>query len=175
MAKTLEQNIAQAVSDFKAIKDAIVELGIDVPAGTPTRMYANKILQLPINYENVDWAEVKAIVQAGDGPTAFPIGSQFKVQHNQYGEVVFDVVAHNIAQKADDPIAPTMTLLCHDPVFKAAFDNQEAFYYAEQELPVGTYNFTLNETLDKWIAGTYQFTLTTPLPAGGPPGPSGPC
>ena len=43
MAKTLEQNINQAISDFASIKDKIVEKGVDVPAGTPTRDYAAKV------------------------------------------------------------------------------------------------------------------------------------
>lgn len=43
MAKTLEQNINQAISDFASIKEKIVEKGVGVPAGTPTRDYAAKV------------------------------------------------------------------------------------------------------------------------------------
>lgn len=44
---TLGENINQAVSDFGAIKDAIVLKGIDIPTGTPTSEYDTKIGEMP--------------------------------------------------------------------------------------------------------------------------------
>lgn len=41
--KTLEQNIMQAISDFDEIKSAIEEKGIEVPLGTDTSQYGNKV------------------------------------------------------------------------------------------------------------------------------------
>ena len=55
----------------------------------------------------------------------------------------------------------------HTLPFNIQFDNYEAFYAAENELPAGTYNVVLDYTWTKAIAGTYQFTLTKPVPAGG--------
>ena len=40
---TLKTNINQASADFQAIKDKIVESGVEIADGTPTREYANKI------------------------------------------------------------------------------------------------------------------------------------
>jgi hypothetical protein len=41
--KTLEENINQAVNDFKAIKAKIVEKGVPIDSGTPTSAYPQKI------------------------------------------------------------------------------------------------------------------------------------
>ena len=40
---TLKTNINQASADFQAIKNKIVESGVEIADGTPTREYANKI------------------------------------------------------------------------------------------------------------------------------------
>ena len=41
--RTITENVNQAVQDFDNIKQAIIDKGIEVPAGTPTSEYANKI------------------------------------------------------------------------------------------------------------------------------------
>ena len=43
---TLSQNIRRVTSDFDNIRDAIVEKGVSVPAGTATARYAEKILDI---------------------------------------------------------------------------------------------------------------------------------
>jgi hypothetical protein len=40
---TLSKNIHQAIDDFDNIKDAIECKGVDVPTGTPTSEYSEKI------------------------------------------------------------------------------------------------------------------------------------
>jgi hypothetical protein len=40
---TLSENVAQAISDFNSIKAAIINKGVEVPSGTPTSQYAEKI------------------------------------------------------------------------------------------------------------------------------------
>lgn len=44
---TLEENIQQAISDFDDIEQAIKEQGVDVPDGTDTSEYGNKIRSIP--------------------------------------------------------------------------------------------------------------------------------
>ena len=44
---TLEENIAQAISDFDDIEAAIEEKGVDVPSGTDTSQYGNLIRSIP--------------------------------------------------------------------------------------------------------------------------------
>ena len=113
------------------------------------------------------WEGVQKAVRAGVAPELFPIGTQLSVNHSVYGTHLYDVVAHDYFKSAHNPDAHTMTLLCHDVCIKGAFDTSEAFYYADTELPMGTYNFTLVSNSMKWAAGTYQFTLGFALPKGG--------
>lgn len=64
---TLEENINQAIADFDDIEAAIKEQGVDVPAGTDTSEYGNKIRQIsgggasdcPIKYVESDSDNIK--------------------------------------------------------------------------------------------------------------------
>lgn len=113
------------------------------------------------------WAGIQKVVRAGLAPDLLPIGTQLKVNHSVYGEHLFDVVAHDYLQNAHDPDAHTMTIMQHDLLKNIQFDEMEAFYFAEDELPAGTYNFTISANAESWRANTYQFTLTSPVPQGG--------
>lgn len=113
------------------------------------------------------WAGIQKAVRAGIAPDILPVGTQLLVKHSVYGEHLYDVVAHDYLKSVHDENAHTMTLLCHDQIAAIQFDSMEAFYYAEAELPAGTYNFTLATAYSSWAAGTYQFTLTQALPKGG--------
>lgn len=113
------------------------------------------------------WEGIKQIVKSGNAPKLFPIGTRITVYHETYGDMVFDVVAHDYLKSSTDENAHTMTLMCHSVIETVQYDNSEAFYYAESELPAGTYNFTIASAYTAWAAGTYQFTLTKALPAGG--------
>ena len=44
--RTLAENTAQAIADFKDIKQAIEESGAEVPDGTPTSEYSKKVLEV---------------------------------------------------------------------------------------------------------------------------------
>lgn len=115
-----------------------------------------------------NWKGIQTAVKAGLAPTLFPVGTQFTVSHSEYGDMSYDVVAHDYYKSVNDANAHTMTLQCHDLLPNIMqVDNSEAFYYAEQALPAGTYNFTLTGGYNSWTAGTYQFTLTQTLPKGG--------
>ena len=47
--RTITENVNQAVQDFDNIKQAIIDKGIEVPNGTPTSEYADKIGKIKIN------------------------------------------------------------------------------------------------------------------------------
>ena len=130
--------------------------------------YLNSIaVSLGSQVDTSTWAGVQKAVRMGLAPDLFPVGTQLKVNHSVYGERLYDVIAHDHFESADDSNAHTMTLICHDAIVSLPFDASEAFYYAEKELPAGTYNFTLPTGLGKWSQGTYQFTLTQAVPQGG--------
>lgn len=113
------------------------------------------------------WRGIQNAVKAGLAPQLFPIGTQLVVSHSVYGDMLYDVVAHDYFKSVDNENAHTMTLMCHDLLPSMSFNNTDAFYYAESELPAGTYNFTIANEFSSWSRGTYQFTLTQALPIGG--------
>lgn len=106
-------------------------------------------------------------VRAGLGPTQFPVGSQFTVTHSTFGTRVCEVLAHDHLKSAHDANAHTMTCRFKNLLPGIQFDAPEAFYYASEAIPAGTYHFTISETYSSWAAGTYQFTLANALPKGG--------
>ena len=116
------------------------------------------------------WASVRSIVRSGFGQKAFPVGSQLRVRHETYGEIIWDVVAHDYVRDPQGRFEHSMTLLSHDCVINSIqFDNAEALYHADETLAAGTYHFTLLAGYDTTYGGgkTLQFTLTKPVPAGG--------
>lgn len=113
------------------------------------------------------WAGIQRAVRTGVAPSQFPVGTQLEVSHSEYGAMLFDVVAHDYFKSPHDANAHTMTLMSHDSIVRLQYDASEAFYYAFNKLPAGTYNFTISETYLLWEKGTYQFTLTQALPSGG--------
>lgn len=113
------------------------------------------------------WEGIQKAVRSGIAKDILPVGSQLAVNHSVYGTRLFDVVAHDYLKSVHDENAHTMTIQQHDLLPGTQFDASEAFYYAEAELPAGTYNFTLATAYVSWAEGTYQFTLTKPVPKGG--------
>ena len=53
--KTLSENISQAISDFNGIKQAIIDKGVDVPRGTPTSKYGDKIGEIQSGVSNEEF------------------------------------------------------------------------------------------------------------------------
>lgn len=117
--------------------------------------------------EFTSWKQIRIAVAQGLGPRYFPVGTQLAVNHSVYGTRLFDVVAHDYLKSVHDENAHTMTIQQHDLLPSTQFDAPEAFYYAETQLAAGTYNVILATAYGGWAAGTYQFTLTQAVPAGG--------
>ena len=88
--------------------------------------------------------------------------------------IIWVVRGHDHHQAADGHYNHTMTLETKYVYGTAAgtykglvFDAAEALYYCSEALPAGTYNFTWNYATGSMVNGTYQFTLTEGVPAGG--------
>lgn len=114
------------------------------------------------------WKGVKRIVRENKGATYFPVGSQFLVYHDAYGRMLYDVVAHDhFKPRGAGADFHTMTLMAHDLLSDKVQFGACALYKAESGLSAGTYHFTIDTTVNRWDAGTYQFTLTQAIPAGG--------
>lgn len=121
------------------------------------------------------WEDIKNAVRLGLGEKLFPVGYEFTTEDSVTGAVITWVVrAHNHHAAANNKLEYTMTLEAKY-VYGAAsgtyktliFDAPEALYYAAEELPAGTYNFTWNYATGSMVNGTYQFTLAKAVPAGG--------
>ena len=116
------------------------------------------------------WKDVQKIVRLGLAPKTFAIGDQLICNHATYGELVWDIIGFDHDVPTDDTQTHSMTIQLHSLLSDSLmFDAIEALYYAETELPVGTYNFTLLSGYDTAYGGgkTYYFTITKPVPAGG--------
>lgn len=83
--------------------------------------------------------------------------------------LVFDVIGIDHDTPSDTQFTHSLTLGLHDCYANVQFDGTEALFYCETELAAGTYNFTLLSGYDTTYGGgkTYQFTLTSAVPAGG--------
>ena len=126
--------------------------------------------------EEASWESIRKIVAAGMAKNAYPIGTQFTVAHGVYGNLVFDVVAHDHHKNPADANAHTMTLLMHNVIYGRPFDGTEAAYVVTADnyadgLPAGTYHllppsdYLTNDDMDGWTG--IQFTTTEIVPVGG--------
>lgn len=121
------------------------------------------------------WEDIKNAVRLGLGEKLFPVGYEFTTEDSVTGAVITWVVrGHNHHAAANKKLEHTMTLEAKyvygtaSGTYKAlVFDTPEALYYAAEELPAGTYNFTWNYATGSMVNGTYQFTLAKAVPAGG--------
>ena len=105
------------------------------------------------------WGDVQKAIRLGLGETAIPVGTQFTVNHSEYGAHKYAVVAHNRYKNVKNESAPTMTLLCLDLVRTTPFNGRGMFAYVTGNIPAGTYYFTVPTTLERWTQGDYTFTI----------------
>lgn len=115
------------------------------------------------------WPAVQSVVRMGLAPKIFRIGDQLVCNHQTYGELVWDIIGFDQDTPEDTTKTHSMTLQLHSSVDFLPSNPFEALYYAQTQLPAGTYNFTLLSGYETTYGGgkTYQFTITKPLPAGG--------
>lgn len=117
------------------------------------------------------WKNVQQIVQAGEGATQFPIGTQFQVSTQSYGTLLFDVVAHDHHKNPNDETAHTMTLMMHDVITGSEFDAAEWMWTnTKKELSATTFYFSTNfstYTNNSTENTTLKGTTTKAIPVGG--------
>lgn len=120
---------------------------------------------------------VQEQVRLGRGPAWYPVGYEFTTHDSVTGrDIIWVVRGHDTHKASDESLKHTMTLetkyLYSDAngLRKAIqFDAAEAFYYAENGLAAGTYNFTVAN--QDWCTTdngkTFKFTLKNAVPSGG--------
>lgn len=125
--------------------------------------------------EVANMEEIRAIVRTGNAARVFSIGDQINVPWKDVAAqkeytVPLDVVHFGDVTLKDGEVVPGMFLQWHYATpFGIQFDNYEAFYYAAEELPAGTYYITVGSNWGTYCkqGETYSFTLTQAVPAGG--------
>ena len=120
-----------------------------------------------------DLRGIQNLVWDGLAPKILAPGDQLNVDWSDGSKtytVPNDIVHHSNVELKNGCKTSGMYLQWHfcSP-FGMPFDAAEAFYYAEEELPAGTYNIIVG---DNWgnnckKGEQYQFTLTKPVPTGG--------
>ena len=114
------------------------------------------------------WSDVQQLVRVGLHKKVFSIGDQLTCQKDG-ATLTFDVIGIDHDTPADPQFTHSMTLCLHNIYAGVQFDEKEAFYATDTELPAGTYHITIGE--HPWYAAavgkTYQFTLAHALPADG--------
>lgn len=124
------------------------------------------------SYNGAEWhfnGEPVQLSAYGIAVTGTPKAGDEVLVHETANKLVFDVIGIDHDTPADSQFKHSLTLQLHDLYQIIQFDSAEAIYYASDELPAGTYNFTLPAGYDVENGGgkTYQFTLTKPVPAAG--------
>lgn len=146
------QNLFPNKSQFDLMNSRLADIALAIGATVSLSSFKN----------------AQSIVRSGRGPDLIPPGTLLRTTHTTYGEIVFEVMQHNVDKHVSDPDIPTMTLLARNVAIDTLqYDNAEAFYYCASALAAGTYSFTVPETIAQWTAGTYKFTTTAQVPAGG--------
>lgn len=124
---------------------------------------------------SVFWNEIKEIAESGDAKHHFSEGDQFVDKYtdpdNNTPTVYsnpWDILDFRNVEKHDGESVPAIIIGTHYTQLQSVyFSGHQAFLYSATGLPAGTYNFTVATAWSKLVAGTYQFTLTQDLPAGG--------
>lgn len=127
-----------------------------------------------------DWSQAAAYIHAGLGPVYFTTGSQAVEDWTTYASsssaaaeysMPFDVVepdATGTLETGEElPVVLFQSHYCLP--FDTPFSPYQAFLYAIDGLPAGTYNVTMGFSWGTNVVNgkTYQFTLANALPAGG--------
>jgi len=114
------------------------------------------------------WSAVQQVVRLGLASKVFAIGDQF-ISTKGDAQLVWDIIGFDHDVPADSQFTHSMTIQLHDCYTSAQFDAREALYYATEDLPAGTYNFSI--VTQPWYTAdngkTFQFTLANDLAAGG--------
>ena len=129
--------------------------------------------------ETLSWQQIQAIVQSGKASTYFKVGDQIetkwkdKATNTEY-TIPLDVVAIRDVTILDDnqqeqTVHGMIVQWHYCSPFGVQFSQNEAFYYCNEELPVGTYYFTIGANWGTNCHNNYkyQFTTTQVVPAGG--------
>ena len=136
---------------------------------------AARAIQEGASLPSVYWGEIKEIAESGEASRHFTVGDQLIDKYTDPDAGVqtiysnpWDIMDFRNVEKHDGEVVPAIILGTHyTQLVSMQYSGWQAFLYSATGLPAGTYNFTIATAWGTMTAGTYQFTLTQPLPAGG--------
>jgi hypothetical protein len=110
-----------------------------------------------------DWKSFQSMVRAGTLLAVYSIGSQFKTMRGD------DALIWDLVHYGEDDNGKYAVLQMHDCYKNALqFGTRQAFFYANADLPAGTYHVTFTKTNWPTYEGiALQFTTTKVVPKGG--------
>ncbi len=135
--------IAAVKEDLQAVKG---DIGDIATLSTEAKTVVGAINELHMDVVKLQiesWQDVQDIVRQGLADKVFSVGEQLVCSHETYGELVWDIIGFDCDTPSDSTKTHSMTLQLHDILLNMQVDAAQALYYAETELPAGTYNFTL--------------------------------
>lgn len=126
-------------------------------------------------HPTTDFTLAKTLVDAGHLSDFFSIGEQITGTYTdnylatpEVYDNPWDIVDFRNVTNGDDETSPAMILQMHWATkYTIVFDTREALFYTETGLPAGTYHFNVTTAWGTLLVGSYQFTLTQAVPAGG--------
>ena len=171
--------VNKATSVTAAVKGNITDATVSLPTFI-TQMNEAEAKSYTFSFINGQWVyNGNAVVLSDYGITitGTPANLDTIVITETVEEIIFDVLDFDYDTPVTEGINHTMSLIAHDiySYGEIPFDAREALFYVDPEtypsgLPVGTYHVTLDHgALGNSTAqdGTYQFTTTQIVPAGG--------
>ena len=165
----------------KAIKEAITTGTTGLSKTLEAQLRKQNALLRVIARDSVkalasDWVDVQQLTRDGFAPEIFDCGDKFidvwrdAAADNKEYNFPWRVNHFDNIELANGEILPAMFIQAHfASPFGVQFSQCQAFYYAEEGLPTGTYHLTNNDVTwgDNCKPGSYSFTLTQPVPKGG--------
>jgi len=178
-ANTAADNADDAADRANAAAQ-LIEAGIDASnvtydntlSGLESTNVKNALDEIVTKFGSVvkveNWEDVQKVVRSGLASKVFKVGEQLECANKNGGKLVWDIIGFDHDVPVDSNYTHSMTIQLHDCYTSAVFDAREALFYAETELPAGTYNFKV--ITQPWYTAdngkTFQFTLTNALAAG---------
>ena len=162
---------AEKVAQIETNEDNISVLQNNVENVDEKVANVSDVVGAIIAHGTQSWDTVQAIVRAGLGPVYYPVGTLLYDNWNETTGTAFRVVGYDVY--FDDTLTTqgyTHSMLLYEEAIdkQMQFDAAEAWLYAEQAIPAGTYRFTIPD-YDTAYGGnkTYIFTSTVDVPVGG--------
>ena len=171
--------VNKATSVTAAVKGNITDATVSLPTFI-TKMNEAEAKSYTFSFIDGQWVyNGNAVVLSDYGITitGTPANLDTIVITETVEEIIFDVLDFDYDTPVTEGINHTMSLIAHDiySYGEIPFDASEALFYVDPEtypsgLPVGTYHVTLDHGAPNENTGndgTYQFTTTQIVPAGG--------